>query len=199
MNYEDMEKNRKAAEQGNPQAQYNVGVLYANGDTDISHRLGVAVGWPLDYKQAAVWFRKAAEQGHPGAQYNLGVLYVQGDGVPQDYKQAAEWYRKAAEQGNSDAQCNLGALYVNGQGVRKNYKQATKWFRKAVEQGHSKAQENLDVLEKNALLQGIITPFMLITGSLGAAISYTNWHSIPWAILHGILGCFYIIYHAIKY
>lgn len=35
--------------------------------------------------------------------------------------------------------------------------------------------------------------------ALAAVISYTNWHSIPWAILHGFLNRIYVIYFAIKY
>ena len=34
---------------------------------------------------------------------------------------------------------------------------------------------------------------------LAVVISYVHWGSIPWAIFHGVLGWFYVIYHAIKY
>lgn len=34
---------------------------------------------------------------------------------------------------------------------------------------------------------------------LACVISYVNWGSIWWAILHGILGWIYVIYYAIKY
>lgn len=33
--------------------------------------------------------------------------------------------------------------------------------------------------------------------ALAMVISYTNWHSIPWAILHGIFSWGYVIYYAI--
>ena len=33
--------------------------------------------------------------------------------------------------------------------------------------------------------------------ALAMAISYTNNHSIPWAIIHGILGWLYVIYVAL--
>ncbi|WP_439830288.1 tetratricopeptide repeat protein, partial [Aeromonas veronii] len=52
---------RKAAEQGHAKAQYNLGVMYGNGQ-----------GVPQDDAQAVVWFRKAAEQGLAEAQYELG-------------------------------------------------------------------------------------------------------------------------------
>lgn len=35
--------------------------------------------------------------------------------------------------------------------------------------------------------------------ALAVVISYTAWHSIMWAILHGVLGWFYVIYYVIKY
>ena len=35
--------------------------------------------------------------------------------------------------------------------------------------------------------------------ALAIVISYTHWHSILWAILHGILGWIYVVYHAVRY
>ena len=35
--------------------------------------------------------------------------------------------------------------------------------------------------------------------SVAAVISYAAWHSVGWAVLHGFLGWFYIIYYVIKY
>ncbi len=34
---------------------------------------------------------------------------------------------------------------------------------------------------------------------LAIVISYTNWHSIGWAIFHGLLSWVYVIYFAIRY
>lgn len=34
---------------------------------------------------------------------------------------------------------------------------------------------------------------------LAVVISYTKWQSIGWAILHGMLNWFYVIYYIIKY
>ena len=90
---------RKAAEQGNADAQNNLGTAYSDGR-----------GVPQDFSQAAVWWRKAADQGDANAQYNLGVAYDQGQGVVQDHAQAAYWYRKAAKQGIAEALGNLGAM-----------------------------------------------------------------------------------------
>jgi hypothetical protein len=35
--------------------------------------------------------------------------------------------------------------------------------------------------------------------ALAIVISYAKWHSIGWAILHGIFSWAYVIYYAIKY
>ena len=71
------------ADAGSASAQFNLGVMYANGT-------GVA----QDYPAAAGWFRKAADQGNALAQNNLGVMYDKGQGVAQDYAAAVSWYRK---------------------------------------------------------------------------------------------------------
>ena len=76
------------SEQGDVQAQYNLGWLSAYGE-----------GVPQDDKEAANWFRLAAEQGYTQAQVALGRAYARGQGVARDAAQAAEWYRRAAEQG----------------------------------------------------------------------------------------------------
>src|SRR2546428_550692 len=93
-------KLRQEAEQGHVEAQFNLGLMYLDGQ-----------GIPQDFTQAAQWFRKVAEQGAAAAQFNLGGMYEHGVGVPQDSAQAIQWYRKAAEQGYAQAQFNLGVMY----------------------------------------------------------------------------------------
>ena len=34
---------------------------------------------------------------------------------------------------------------------------------------------------------------------LAMVISYTNWHSVGWAIVHGLLSWLYVIYYFIRY
>lgn len=133
---------RSLAEQGDVSAQFNLGVMYANGQ-----------GVPQGHKEAVAWYRKAAERGDADAQSNLGAMYGQGHGVPQDYKEAMVWYRKAADQGNATAQHNLGLMYANGQGVPQDHKEAVDWYRKAAEQGDANAQNNLGVMYKKG--QGV--------------------------------------------
>lgn len=35
--------------------------------------------------------------------------------------------------------------------------------------------------------------------ALAICMSWTHWHSVWWAILHGFLGWIYVIYYAIQY
>ncbi len=93
----------RAAEQGYADAQFNLGLMYANGE-----------GVEQDMSRAVELFKKAAEQGHVDAQNNLGAMYFTGDGVTRDEKKAIEWFEKAAAQGNEDAQANLDAIRAAG-------------------------------------------------------------------------------------
>ncbi len=83
---------RKAAEQGDAKAQYDLGSMYGTGR-----------GVTQDYAEAARWYRKAAEQGNAKAQYHLGSMYGTSRGVPQDYVQAYKWWNLAGAQGNKYA------------------------------------------------------------------------------------------------
>ena len=84
-----IEEMRKAAEEGDAQAQCYLGVCYQNGQ-----------GVKQDYHEAVKWFKRSADQNDPVAQCYLGVCYQAGLGVPQEYGQAANWFREAAEQGD---------------------------------------------------------------------------------------------------
>lgn len=35
--------------------------------------------------------------------------------------------------------------------------------------------------------------------ALAMVISYSNWHSIGWAIIHGLMSWLYVIYYIIRY
>ncbi len=124
---------RPLAEQGVAAAQYNLGVMYRNGE-----------GEPLDYAEAVRWWRLAADQGYALAQYNLGVRYRNGQGVPQDDGEAVNWFRKAAEQGLASAQNSLGEMYTEGLGVPQDFVLAHKWFNLAAAQGNESARKERD-------------------------------------------------------
>lgn len=112
---------REGAENGNPHAQYLLGMAHLEGigiarDLPIYEKLFRYVYSPTllivqqDYSEAAKWFRLAAEQGVTEAQHNLGVMYEKGQGVQLNLSEAEKWYRKAAEQGHAPAQAALGQM-----------------------------------------------------------------------------------------
>jgi len=81
----------KAAQQGNPDAQNRLGILFMQGQ-----------GVTADDVQAAVWFSKAAEQGDGHAQANLAAFYQVGRGVQRDSIQTYKWYRLSEQTGGED-------------------------------------------------------------------------------------------------
>ncbi|GDX61450.1 hypothetical protein LBMAG32_09840 [Nitrosomonadaceae bacterium] len=134
---------RPLADQGDVDAQYNIGLMY-----EVTQ----------NYKEAVKWYRLAAVQGNEEARYNIGVLYAQGHGVTQNYKEAVKWLRLAAEQGDAKAQYNIGVLYAQGHGVTQNYKEAVKWYRLAAVQEDAVAQYSIGVMYHNG--QGVTKDYI---------------------------------------
>lgn len=90
---------RKLADQGDADAQWQIGVRFHNGE-----------GVPHDDAQAMRWFQRAAEQGHVTAQATLGAYYWAGRGVPQDLSQAYFWSALALAQGDENSKSRLEGL-----------------------------------------------------------------------------------------
>ncbi len=120
------------AEEGNPEAQYYSGLMYANG-----------YGVPQDDAEAAERYRAAAEQGHAGAHLALSTAYEYGRGVPQDLAESARWLRLLADGGNAFAQHLLAGSYRRGEGVPQDNAEAVKWYRSAAEQEYISAYASL--------------------------------------------------------
>lgn len=72
----------KAAEQGDAEAQFSLGVCYFGG-----------LGVEQSYTKAVKWYRKAAEQE-----------------LAKSFSEAVKWLGKAAEQGSLEAQRKLREL-----------------------------------------------------------------------------------------
>lgn len=158
----------RRAKLGDPQAQYRLGTLYAQGgevpqnweraaalyaqaaeqgNAAAQHSLGLCYaygrGVPRDWVRAFRLYTQAAEQDYAAAQKELGVCYAKGRGVSQDWSQAADWYRRAAENGNAQAQYNLAQRYYRGEGVERSLTLAAEWYGKAARQGYGWAQYRL--------------------------------------------------------
>ena len=150
----------KDARIGDPSAQYDVALMYANG-----------VGVAKDVAQAFAWTKASAEKGHTVAQYLLGSAYSSGLGTPKDEQKALLWFVKSfergsdkatlklakmlavgqkelafqfliesAEQGLAEAQLAVADCYANGNGVEQDRPRAMGWYLRAAERGSPAAQ-----------------------------------------------------------
>lgn len=156
---------KSGAEAGNPSAQFELSMLYQEGQV-VEQDFGQALDWAL----------KAASQGLIGAMAHVGLLYAQGEIVELDYDRAYHWFKKAAmqddpfscrmvahfiesrkvEEGDFEtalkwyhrsamleepnAQLYLGYLYFTGENVEKDVDEAIRWLTRAANQGEAHAQ-----------------------------------------------------------
>ena len=138
LNRNQIERATAFANQGNIDAQFNLGWRYGKGQ-----------GVNQDYKESLKWYQKAAEQGDKLAQFNLALRFSKGEGTEQDDSKSTIWLRKAAEQGVVNAQILLGHNYANAVGVEQNYFEALKWWSKAAAQNDPSAYALLAWLSDN--------------------------------------------------
>jgi len=122
---------RRAAQEGNALAQFNLGRMYEKG-------LGVG----KDYLKAVRLYRTAAEKGNASAQASLGDMYRKGHGVSQNLSTAMKWYQRASDKGVPRGSAGLGDLYASGSiqytDPSLDFYWAMDWYRKAAEQRHGK-------------------------------------------------------------
>jgi TPR repeat protein len=167
---------RKAAQQGDVNAQSSLGTLLSAGmpgaptdyveaerwlrkaadqdDSAAQANLGGlyrnGTGVQKDYQIALSWFRRSANQGDPGGQFFLGFAFENGEGVPQDYTKAADWYQKSADKGFAASQFRLARLYYAGNGVPKSHTQAVQWLQRSASQGYPPAKQAMDYENRNS-------------------------------------------------
>lgn len=126
---------RKSAEQGEPNAQNNMGAAYKSGWGNLTKNTETAI----------YWYKKAAEKDWAISQKNLGSIYED----KEDYEKAYIWYKKAAKHNNSQesyyAQNRLGYLLKNGLGVTKNQAAGMAWTKRAAKNGNVNGQMSLAV------------------------------------------------------
>jgi TPR repeat protein len=105
----------RRAEDGDPDAQYNVAELYRCG----------AAGVLRSYVEAEKWYVPIAEQGHRGAQLGLGLLYLE------SLNKRAEGIRLlmlAGTQGEAAACYELGRAFAQPGGLGSDPVAAYIWF-----------------------------------------------------------------------
>lgn len=127
---------RLAAEQGDVEAQNNLGAMYQNG-----------MGVPTDLAEAARWYRLAAEQNAPTAKFNLGCLLREGKGVSPAPEEGLRLIREAADAGDAAAASMMGWLLRAGDGMPADLVGSAEYFLKAARRGDELASCSLGGME----------------------------------------------------
>jgi TPR repeat protein len=121
------EEQLEAAEGGEVDAQYEVGIMYLKGQGVAQNRA-----------KAVQWLNSASESGHTKAASKLRRMDERED----KFKQL----QKTAASGTADAQYELAGMYLKGHGTEQNTAAARKWLSKAAKQNHDKAITRLGIL-----------------------------------------------------
>ena len=121
---QDLTETRRLAEQGDADAQFNLGVMYANGE-----------GVPQDEAEAVRWYRLAQpNRGTPVRSTTSGSVTPTARASRKDEAEAVRWYRLAQPiRVNADPRkISLGVSYSNGDGCSsKDEAEAVRWYRLA--------------------------------------------------------------------
>jgi len=110
---------KKLASQGNPGAQYSLGMRYDKGDSVRQ-----------DYREAMHWYLLAADKGHIRAQARVAALFWAGRGIPQDYSKAYYWGLLAQAGGDETGRTIVQqtAPYLSPAQIAAEQRQAENWL-----------------------------------------------------------------------
>jgi len=90
---------QRAAAQGNPRAQFDLGVMYLQGNGVVKNE-----------RLAFNYFHKAARKNHSEAKFQMGLCFAQGRGVRKQSQLARYWFKLAAKSGHSKAMVYLASI-----------------------------------------------------------------------------------------
>ena len=120
---------KQAAEEGDADGLYYMGVCYGTGDV-VSQ----------DYKKSITYLEQAAQKGHLDAIFQLGVYHMFGFGVEKNIRQALKYFELAADNDHCEAAAWAGQIYERGtDGVQVNHKKAFDLYMIAAKQDHEEA------------------------------------------------------------
>lgn len=163
--WKSLEWYRKAAEQGLPEAQYE---LAETMDTSFFYNEPPI----LTSNERLYWYKKSVESVYEPAIIKLAWIYSDRE-LAEAYdltpkpKEVFQLYTKLVQSGSSEyqdfAQLELGRLFLNGVGVKQSYREAYKWFKNAALLGSHKAMIELGKLfsEGNGITQDTVRAYMM--------------------------------------
>ena len=121
----------------NSQAQYNIGLLYRNGQ-----------GVSKDQRLAFDWFSRAAIQDHPASNRMVGMMLLENKYASsiESTAFAFGYFEKARKLGDTLSDLYMGNMLRDGEYVTQNKSLARDYYRKAISNGHAQAKKLLDSL-----------------------------------------------------
>lgn len=138
----------KAAEQGDAEAQYQVGLIYIYGNDE-----------PKDAEKAFEWMSRAAAQNVVPAMRELGIMYASGEGTEPDLGRAVQLLSDAADNLDPGALYHLGLMYEKGIGVPLDMQKSVRLLAYAASMGYPGADvdaervDNILTEERNKKLR----------------------------------------------
>lgn len=126
------------ANSGDATAQFNLGVMYANG-----------LGVDRNMQTAMDWWTRSAAQLHVRAAHNLALAMLSGEPIVSgvkaepDYPAILRYLKIGADAGYPNSEYTMAKLYADGIGVEKDDGRAAELFLSAAIKGFAKAQYNL--------------------------------------------------------
>jgi len=142
----------RAAEQGDAQAQWDMHVLYSQGQE---------VKQSVD--RATKWLKAAAKNKQSDAATRLGILYLSGEQqphIPFDEVKSVAWFKVASRegQGNPIATSHLALFYEEGEaGVPKDPSKALEMYSKAISVGTNMQQSSQEFPFGRAQLDEVVS------------------------------------------
>jgi TPR repeat protein len=113
---------RKAAEQGNEEAQLKLGIFHIGFSQSLpKFQLGLGLKW----------LQASAEQGFIVAEAFVIECHEGGHGFCVNFKKAIRWIELAAKRGEVGAQLKLAEYYRLGKGVERDSAKAALWIQKS--------------------------------------------------------------------
>ncbi len=108
---------KKAAELGNPEAQYNYGIFLQEG-----------IEIQKNEQEAIKWYLKSSDNGFNDGHYVMMMAYGNGQGIEQNSEKAFEYALKCAN--NNDVTCiwNVVNCYLTGNGVKADISKFKEWI-----------------------------------------------------------------------
>ena len=90
---------KRAAAQGNPRAQFDLAVMYLQGEGVVKNE-----------RVAFNYFHKAARKNHVEAKFQMGLSFAQGRGVKRQTQLARYWFKLAVKAGHPQAMAYLASI-----------------------------------------------------------------------------------------